>query len=89
MPTGFGDRLQVVALLDAGAPVGESGLLDNQSRGATLAAVEDSCLLLLSRQDFANISVTHPVLAVKILKWLMARLSIRLKKNSERLAHVL
>lgn len=89
MSTGFGDRLQVVALLDPGAPIGESGLLDNQSRGATLATVENSSLLSLTRQDFADLSATHPVLAVKILKWLMARLSIRLKKSSERLAHVL
>ncbi len=89
MSTGFGDRLQVVALLDPGAPIGESGLLDNQARGATLAAVEDSSLLSLSRRDFADLATTHPALAVKVLKWLMARLSIRLKKNSERLAHIL
>jgi hypothetical protein len=29
------------------------------------------------------------VLAVKLLKWLLSRVSLRLKKNSERLAHVL
>lgn len=89
MSTGFGDRLQVVALLDSGAPIGESGLLDNQARGATLATVEDSCLLSLSRRDFADLTTTHPALAVKLLKWLMTRLSMRLRKNSERLAHVL
>jgi NTE family protein len=87
--TGFGDRMQVVALLDPGAPIGESGLVDNQSRGATLAAVTDSCLLSLARRAFADLSTTHPALAVKILKWLMGRLSLRLKKSSERLAQVL
>jgi CRP-like cAMP-binding protein len=64
-------------------------LLDNQARGATLATVEDSCLLTLTRRDFTDLATTHPALVVKFLKWLMARLSIRLKKNSERLAHVL
>ncbi len=87
--TGFGDRTQVVALLDPGAPLGESGLLDGQSRGATLVAVTDSWLLSLSRQAFTEITTQSPTLAVKVLTWLMGRLSLRLKKSSERLAHVL
>ena len=87
--TGFGDRLQVVALLDPGAPLGESGLLDVQSRGATLTAVADSRLLVLSRQSFAEITTNTPSLAVKVLTWLLGRLALRLKKSSERLAHVL
>ncbi len=87
--TGFGDRMQVVALLDSGAPLGESGLLNAQSRGATLIAVADSRLLSLSRRAFAEITTHTPTLAVKVLTWLMGRLALRLKKSSERLAHVL
>ncbi len=87
--TGFGNRMQVVALLDPGAPFGESGLLTVQSRGATLKAVVDSRLLLLSRNSFAEITINNPSLAVKVLTWLMGRLALRLKKSSERLAHVL
>jgi CRP/FNR family transcriptional regulator, cyclic AMP receptor protein len=87
--TGFADRMQVVALLDPGAPLGESGLLAAQTRGATLTAVADSHLLSLSRQAFTEITTTTPLLAVKVLTWLVGRLSSRLKKSSERLAHVL
>lgn len=87
--TGFGDRMQVVALLDSGAPIGESGLLAGKSRGATLTAVVDSRLLVLSRQAFVEISTNSPSLAVKILTWLMGILALRLTKSSERLAHVL
>jgi len=87
--TGFGNRLQVVALLDPGAPIGEGGLLNGQIRGATLTAVADSHLLVLSRQAFDKISATDPALALKFLKWLMERVSLRLKKSSERLAHIL
>lgn len=87
--TGFGDRLQVVALLDPGAPIGEGGLLAEQRRGATLTAVADSHLLVLSRQAFAEISATAPALAVDFLQWLLARVSLRLKKSSERLAQIL
>lgn len=87
--TGFGDRMQVVALLDSGAPLGESGLLATQSRGATLSVIVDSRLLLFSRQAFDEISINSPSLAVKFLTWLMGILALRLKKSSERLAHVL
>jgi NTE family protein len=87
--TGFADRRQVVALLDPGAPLGESGLLAAKTRGATLTAVSDSRLLSLSRQAFAEITTNTPSLAVKVLTWLVGRLSSRLKKSSERLAHVL
>lgn len=87
--TGFGNRMQVVALLDPGAPVGEAGLLEGQVRGATLTAVTESSLLMLTRTTFATMSAIHPMLALKLMTWLMERISLRLKKSSERLAHVL
>ncbi len=87
--TGFGDRMQVVALLDPGAPVGEKGLLGRRVRGATLTAVKDSELLVLSHEAFDVLTNDDPLLVIKLLKWLLNRVSLRLEKNSERLAHVL
>lgn len=87
--TGFSDRKQVVALLDPGAPLGEAGLLDFPARGATLIAVTDSSLISLSRQAFSEMVTVNPVLGVKILSWLMEKLTLRLRKSSERLALVL
>lgn len=87
--TGFSDRMQVVALLESGAPVGESGVLDDRLRGSVLAVIADAHLLLLPRQAFAVLAVENPALAVKVLKWLMGRITRRLDKSSERLAHVL
>jgi len=87
--TGFGERMQVVALLDPGAPIGERGLLGTRTRGATLTAVKDSELLALSQMEFDILVEEAPGLAVKLLKWLLNRVSLRLEKNSERLAHVL
>lgn len=87
--TGFGDRTQVVALLDPGAPVGEGGLLGNMLRGATLTAVKDSSLIFLSREAFDTVAEENPVLANSMLKFLIKRLSQRLRKSSERLVHVL
>ncbi len=87
--TGFGDRMQVVALLDPGAPVGEKGLLGQKTRGATVTAVKDSELLSLSQESFDILVTDAPALAIKLLKWLLNRVSLRLEKNSERLSHVL
>lgn len=87
--TGFGDKTQVVALLDPGAPAGERGLLGGKRRGATIVAVKDSELLVLSGVNFENLVDESPVVAVKLLKWLLNRVSLRLEKNSERLALIL
>jgi CRP-like cAMP-binding protein len=87
--TGFGDRTQVVAILDPGAPVGEKGLLGGRTRGATLVAVKDSDFFTLSRGSFEILVEEKPDLAIKLLRWLLNRVSLRLEKNSERLVHVL
>lgn len=87
--TGFGDRMQVVALLNAGAPIGERGLLGNSLRGAKVSVVEDAELLRLSMSGFADIVKKQPSLAISVLRWLLDRATLRLQKSSERLAHVL
>ena len=87
--TGFGERTQVVALLDPGAPVGEKGLLAGHTRGTTLMVVKDAELLELSQGQFDVLVEETPVLAIKLLKWLLHRVSLRLEKNSQRLVHVL
>lgn len=89
MKTGFGEKMQVIALLDPGAPVGEKGLLGSRTRGATLVAVQDSELLVLSQEAFDVLVDGSPALIIKLLKWLLARVSLRLEKNSERLTLVL
>jgi CRP-like cAMP-binding protein len=82
--------MQVIALLDPGAPVGEKGLCGPRtSRGATLVAVKDTKLLVLSQEAFDMLVADSPALVIKLLKWLLNRVSLRLEKNSERLTHVL
>lgn len=87
--TGFGERKQVIALLDPGAPVGEKGLLGEAVRGATLTAVIDSELLSLTHESFDRVVNDNPIIGVKLLKWLIKIVSLRLEKSSQRLVHVL
>ena len=84
--TGFGARKQVVALLDRGAPVGEAGLLDGGSRGASVVAVEDTSLLFLSKKAFDVLCEEQPKLGLVFFRWLLGRVSLRLKELFKRLS---
>jgi len=87
--TDFVGKVQVVGLLDPGAVFGEAGLLDGRNRQSTVIAIEKSTALELPRQDFRTIRQQSPDIAIKILEWLLAKTTLRLQKNSERLAKVL
>ena len=87
--TGFEQKTQIIGLLDPGAPFGERLLcgLDTHSAGAV--AVEDTHIALLSRGAWLKIREEEPTLACDLLAWVLGRVSLRLGKASERLAHVL
>jgi len=87
--TGFGDRMQVVALLDPGAVIGESGLLDGRKRGATVVATKRSEIAALPAAEFTVLAESEPFLVHKIFTYLLNRVTLRLQKSSERLARVL
>lgn len=88
--TGFGERRQVVALLDPGAPIGERGVLTGEKlRESTLTAIEESELFFLSQVSFEELLAEHTIVAAKLLRYLLGIASLRLSKSSERLAHVL
>lgn len=88
-PTSFEGKMQVVALLGRGAPVGEGALVDANVRNSLVSAVGNSELLGLSKERFVKIQDQSPFLAVKALRWLLGKVGLRLQKNSERLALVL
>jgi CRP-like cAMP-binding protein len=87
--TGFNRRTQVVALLEAGASVGEGGALGNSTRSATIMAIDESLLFCLSRGTLAALSEKNPQILIRILKRLLYTTNLRLQKSSERLAHIL
>jgi CRP-like cAMP-binding protein len=88
-PTGFQNKMQVVALLSEGSMVGEGGIVGGTVRRATVVAVEESVVLVLRRSDLNEIEMQHPAIAIKIIKHLLVITHGRLIDNSERLAHVL
>lgn len=87
--TGFAEKMQVVALLDPGAPVGEGAIFPGRVHSATVVAIEDCRLVALVGTDLEDLAAENPVLAWKIIKRLLYVAHLRLQKNSERLARVL
>lgn len=87
--TGFADKLQVVAFLDEGAPVGEGALAGETAREVKVAALEETTVYHLSTAAFAELESSNPSLALKLLKRLLKIATLRLRENSKRLALVL
>jgi PPM family protein phosphatase len=72
--------------LGPGANFGEMAMLDEPHRSATVTAVEDSELLLITRDAFFKLLKRDPTLAVKVLWNMLLRLSAHLRATSEKLS---
>lgn len=64
----------IVAFHGAGESFGEVSLIDQQTTPATVAAVEKSLLLIISREDFFDIILHHPNAMNRLLLLLVGRL---------------
>ena len=64
----------IVAFHGAGESFGEVSLIDQQTTPATVAAVEKSLLLIISREDFFDIILHHPNVMNRLLRLLAGRL---------------
>lgn len=87
--TGFHRKMQVVAILEPGAVVGEGGLLAGHIHAVSVRAIEKSHLFCLGRQELESMERIDSQLVVQFLKHLLLISGLRLAKTAERLAHVL
>ena len=63
-------------------------MLDEPNRSATVVAVEDTELLLITREAFFHLLKRDPTLAVKVLWNMLLRLSSHLRTTSEKLSRL-
>lgn len=77
---------QVLAVYSAGSTVGEMALIDDYARSATVIAIRETEILLLSRGKFETILQTQPTMGIKILKGLGKIISLRLRAAHGRFA---
>ena len=69
-----GGREQVLSVDGPGSSVAELPVFDGGNYPASVAAVEDATLLFVSKQDFQALCLTHPQVALKVLRVVGARL---------------
>jgi CRP/FNR family transcriptional regulator, cyclic AMP receptor protein len=72
--TSAGGREQVLGIDGPGSSVAELPVFDGGNYPASVSAVEDSTLLFISKQDFHALCLTHPQVALKLLRVVGARL---------------
>jgi CRP/FNR family cyclic AMP-dependent transcriptional regulator len=67
-------REQVLSVDGPGSSVAELPLFDGGNYPASVAAIDDATLLFVSKQDFQELCLTHPQVALKVLRVVGARL---------------
>jgi len=72
--TSSGGREQVLSVDGPGSSVAELPVFDGGNYPASVAAVDDATLLFISKQDFQALCLSHPQVALKVLRVVGARL---------------
>ena len=72
--TSAGGREQVLSIDGPGSSVAELPVFDGGNYPASVAAVDEATLLFVSKKDFQELCVTHPQVALKVLRVVGARL---------------
>lgn len=87
--TGFQEKLQVIALLDPGAIIGEAAILQGHVHQTRVVAIEDCRIYCLNRKDFKRLKDQSSELSSHFLEHILSIVTLRLEKTSDRLARVL
>jgi CRP/FNR family transcriptional regulator, cyclic AMP receptor protein len=69
-----GGREQVLNIDGPGSSVAELPVFDGGNYPASVAAIDEATLLFISKQDFQALCLTHPQVALKVLRVVGARL---------------
>lgn len=87
--TSFPGKYILVALLESGSMVGEVAVIGDSLRNATVVAIENSQLLILTREKMDQLLKHNPQLGIKLLKRIIQVQGSRLQKASDRLSRLL
>jgi CRP/FNR family transcriptional regulator, cyclic AMP receptor protein len=69
-----GGREQVLSIDGPGSSIAELPVFDGGNYPASVVAIDDATLLFVSKQDFQTLCLTHPQVALKVLRVMRARL---------------
>ena len=77
-----GDEKTLVTL-EAGDVFGEMAILDGSSRSATARVEVDTILLNVKKSDFEKLCVSHPGVALKLMRNIICVFSQRIRENND------
>ena len=87
--TGYWGKQIVIAVLAKGSMVGEGAFIDQGPRSNTIMAMENSRLLVLTAQKMNDLILNRPMLAIKLMKYMLHIISVRLRKAGDRISDLL
>ena len=73
----------VIATLGAGGIIGEMSIVDQRPRSATIRALTDSTLVVLTRENFGLMKRDQPDICIALLAEIARDLSLKLRRMSE------
>ncbi|MBF0266932.1 MAG: cyclic nucleotide-binding domain-containing protein, partial [Gammaproteobacteria bacterium] len=71
-----------IANINEGGTLGEMALIDGLTRSATVRAIFDTVVLILTRKDFDILLEEYPKIGIKILKGIARGMSFNLRQAS-------
>jgi CRP/FNR family transcriptional regulator, cyclic AMP receptor protein len=75
-------RKHVITTLGPGKTLGEMALIDREPRSAAAVATDDTLLLLLTEEQFEQLTKSYPGLGIRLILKLAKMMSQRLRRTS-------
>ncbi len=86
--TDFKGNPVVLGIYGTGTFIGALCILDNSPRAVTAEAIENTTLMIITKENFDRLMHTHPELWGKLIKGILISVSKRLKNSFDRLVTV-
>ena len=86
--TEFGGKAVVVGIYTGGSVVGELCLLTDRPRTVSAIALEPTEMVILHNHKFEEMIQNHPLIGLRLLKYIFLSTTQRLTKSYERIASI-
>ncbi len=77
-------EFEVVARLEHGQVIGETSLVGDHKRNATVVALDDLGVLVVSREDMARLKAEKPMLAFALYEALIEQILVRFRSLTDK-----
>lgn len=86
--TEFAGKNVILAKNGKGSFIGELSTVDGHPRSATVTAMEETDVMILTRRALEEINTTAPVIGLKIYKGLIRVLGLKLRQSAARISQI-